>query len=116
MGLVEVLAEEKKQTLSLTGDRNLSVHADRTVLWQAIANLLDNAVKYSPIGSEIRIHLGRLPSDSSDLNLLELTIEDEGPGIPEELASKVFDRFYRIDDSHGRWIFTSLAAGTRNFL
>ncbi len=102
VGLVEVLAEEKKQTLSLAGDHNLSVHADRTVLWQAIANLLHNAVKYSPLGSEIRVHLERLPSDSSDLNLLELTIEDEGPGISEELTSKIFDRFYRIDEARSR--------------
>ncbi len=102
VGLVEVLAEEKKQTLSLTGEDNITVHADRTFFWQAIANLLDNAVKYSPIGSEIRINMRHLPPDSSGLSLLELTIKDEGPGIPEELTSKIFDRFYRIDEARSR--------------
>jgi heavy metal sensor kinase len=102
IGLVGVLAEEKKQALYLAGDDSICIHADRTFLRQAIVNLLDNAVKYSPIGSAIRIRLKCLPLDPSNVSWVELTIEDEGPGIPKEVAARVFDRFYRVDEARSR--------------
>jgi signal transduction histidine kinase len=52
--------------------------------------LVDNAVKYSPKGTTIRI----IASQTSDLEIV-IAVEDEGPGIPEELRERVFDKFFR---------------------
>lgn len=68
------------------------VFTDSTLLTQILANLLDNASKYSPANSAIRI----AASISSDRYLI-IGVEDEGPGIPLEDRERVFDLFYRVD-------------------
>ena len=98
VGVVGVLAEEKKQTIFVAGDSALCVSADRGFLRMAIINLLDNAVKYSPVGSAIRILL----EPSTEERCVKLVISDEGPGIPISEASRVFDRFYRLDEGRTR--------------
>jgi two-component system sensor histidine kinase MprB len=62
-----------------------TVHGDAASIERAIANLLDNAAKWSPPGGEVEVHV----SDG------ELTVRDHGPGIAEEDLPYVFDRFYR---------------------
>jgi heavy metal sensor kinase len=100
ISLVGVLAEEKRQAIVLSGDENIHIHADRTVLRQAILNLLDNAVKYSPENSTIRISLLRVNRLSTVL--AQLVVQDEGPGIAEEFRERIFDRFYRVDEARSR--------------
>lgn len=99
IGLVGVLAEEKGQILSVSSDASISVLADRAVLRQALLNILENAVKYSPPGSEIRIRLQRMGPAEPEV---ELNIEDAGPGIPVDSRDRVFDRFYRVDEARSR--------------
>jgi signal transduction histidine kinase len=91
--LYEPLMEEKNQTLAmqLPGDVHLS--GDRDLLFQAIANLLDNATKYTPAGGSIRIDLARQNGKG------RLVIADSGPGIPEAAREKVFQRFFRLEQS-----------------
>jgi len=91
--LYEPLMEEKSQTLAmqLPGDVHLS--GDRDLLFQAIANLLDNATKYTPEGGSIRIDLASLNGSG------RLVIADSGPGIPEAACEKVFQRFFRLEQS-----------------
>jgi heavy metal sensor kinase len=72
------------------------VEGDRIVLRQAVVNILHNAVKYSPVGEVISMHVR---NDGSGQVVIE--IRDNGPGIPLEDQSKVFDRFYRVDKA--RW-------------
>jgi heavy metal sensor kinase len=95
--MVEVLAEEKDQMIEIAGDANIFVSADRLLVRQAIANLLDNAIKYSPTNSRIttQVQLGTK-------NTAWLDISDEGPGIPVEHRFHIFDRFYRIDPARSR--------------
>ena len=109
MGLVQeavtvvgVLAEDKKQTLAVTGDKEVLVRADRGFLRMALVNLLDNAVKYSPYRSTIRVTLNPVGTDSRPPEFVELAIQDEGPGIPEVAQQRVFDRFYRLDEARTR--------------
>jgi signal transduction histidine kinase len=92
--LYEVLAHEKNQsfTLHLAG-RDILVCGDRDLLFQALANLLDNAVKYTPIGGHIHLSL------TKQENVAEIRIVDTGPGIPEEAKTKVFERFFRLESS-----------------
>jgi two-component system sensor histidine kinase SenX3 len=59
-------------------------------------------VKYSPAGSSIRVSLHNVGSDPGPARLVELAIQDEGPGIPEGVQERVFDRFYRLDEARSR--------------
>lgn len=102
VAVVGVLAEDKKQSLSVTGDGGARVWADRNFLRMALVNLLDNAVKYSPSGSSIHVSLHRIESEPGTAQSLELAIRDEGPGIPEVAQQRVFDRFYRLDEARTR--------------
>jgi signal transduction histidine kinase len=96
ISLLEVLAEEKGQRLLFDGDADARVEADPMVLRQVIINLLDNAIKYSPVGGTITTRVLRVR------NKVALEVEDSGPGIPVEHREKVFDRFYRVDESRSR--------------
>ncbi len=95
--VVEVLAEEKRQQIEIEGDADLVVTADRLILRQAIVNLLDNAIKYSPEGSRIVV---RVQSGGNSQVFLEVI--DQGGGIPTEHQPYVFDRFYRVDQARTR--------------
>ncbi|HTZ59537.1 MAG TPA: ATP-binding protein [Acidobacteriaceae bacterium] len=100
--VVGVLAEEKKQTIIVEGNSQLRVFADRGFLRMAVINLLDNAVKYSPAGSTTRLTLRDDETAAPRQGFVEVVIEDEGPGIPEDKAERVFDRFYRVDEGRTR--------------
>lgn len=95
--LVEVLAEEKQQRISVDGDPKVVVSVDRLILRQALVNLIDNAIKYSPAGAEIVV---RVRSGKDNQPIAEVV--DQGPGVPPEHQSKIFDRFYRVDSARSR--------------
>jgi signal transduction histidine kinase len=65
------------------------VHGDASQIQRAIANVLENAVKYSPTESAI------LVKTKSDQKTVEISIADSGPGIPEQEREKIFEPFYR---------------------
>jgi len=92
---LHVLAEEKGQRLEVS-TQPLRVLGDRTVLRQALANILDNAIKYSPEGTTVSV------SVSSDSDMAEVAIADQGSGIAPEHRERIFDRFYRIDPARSR--------------
>jgi heavy metal sensor kinase len=93
---LQVLAEERGQTLTCDRDGPLLVRGDRLTLRQALLNLLDNAIKYSPGGARIGVVAGR----RADRAFVE--VRDEGPGIAPEHRERVFERFYRVDPSRSR--------------
>jgi signal transduction histidine kinase len=68
---------------------------DRDQLFQAVVNLLDNAVKYAPADSEVEVAL------HTDAEGVELRVDDSGPGIPEADRERVFDRFQRLESHRG---------------
>src|ERR1700728_2641091 len=100
--VVGVLAEDKKQTIVISGESQLSLSADRNFLRMAVINLLDNAVKYSPAGTTIHLRVLDGSVSSANAEFVELAIEDEGSGIAEDKAGRVFDRFYRVDEARSR--------------
>lgn len=69
-----------------TGNESLMLH-----VW---VNLLDNAIKFDPVGGEIRL---RLHCEST---CIRITVSDNGPGIPKDQQSAIFERFYQADGSH----------------
>jgi signal transduction histidine kinase len=91
-----VLAEERHQTLSVEAEDVIVAPVDRLVFREALTNILDNAIKYSPVGGAIVIRVAR----TGDRGLL--AVSDQGPGIPPELRARIFDRFFRVDDSRTR--------------
>ena len=93
---LEVLAEEKNQSLSVEAAEPVLVWADPLVLRQALINLVDNAVKYTPEGGRVRVHV------SGDDTQSVVDVVDTGPGIAEEHHDRIFDRFYRIDSARSR--------------
>lgn len=95
--LLDVLAEETEQALSIDGDESIHVKADAVILRQVVINLLDNAIKYSPPRGHISVRVVRRDSGSACVE-----VEDCGPGIPPEHRDRVFDRFYRVDEARSR--------------
>ncbi len=91
--LYEPLVEEKNQQLDVYLVEQIKVHVDRELISQAIANLLDNAVKYAPAKGQIEIRVTR------DEEQIQLIVADSGPGIPLAERSNVFQRFYRLESS-----------------
>jgi signal transduction histidine kinase len=89
--LYEPLAEEKGIRLVGHADPGLSLRGDRHLLFQALANMVDNAVKYTPEGGSVAVTV----ADTADG--IELSVTDSGPGIPPEARDKVLDRFVRLD-------------------
>lgn len=72
------------------------VFADEALLKQALRILVDNAIKYTPAGGHIRIGVQQKEESA------RLTVQDDGIGIPAEAVPKIFDRFYRADESRAR--------------
>src|SRR5690242_1418766 len=97
VSLLEVLAEEKGQTISLDGDGTAHVWADHLILRQVLVNLIDNAIKFSPCGGSIAVRIARRGTQNASIE-----VKDSGPGIAIEHRDKVFDRFYRIDEARSR--------------
>ncbi|MES2390919.1 MAG: ATP-binding protein [Acidobacteriota bacterium] len=102
VSIVKVLAEDKAQIISIMSTDDGQLSADRAFLRMAVVNLLDNAVKYSPESSEIYVTVRLLTAATSEGHHLEIGVADSGPGIPEGARERVFDRFYRVDDSRSR--------------
>jgi len=92
--LYEPLAEDRGQTLTLKIGEPVFLLADRDMLFQAFANLYDNALKYTPRGGQIVVR-----SFESAEGHWNVEIADNGPGIPKSEHKKVVQRFYRLDQS-----------------
>jgi len=88
--LYQAVGEEKDIAVHL-GPVSGHLRGDRDLVFQAVSNLLDNAIKYSPPGAEVRIDVQEEP------NRVAIVVGDRGPGIPEAERSKVLARFYRAE-------------------
>ena len=105
--LYEPVASDKNIDLQLEQNAAVSLHGDRNLLFQAISNLVDNAVKYTPEGGRVQLELLRHGQGP------RLVVGDSGPGIPAEERGRVFKRFYRLDahrDSAGNGLGLTLVA------
>jgi len=74
----------------------LPIHADEALLRRMILNLLDNAIKYTPTGGRVTVSCERSGNEYA------LNVTDSGPGIPEDLHQRVFERFFRVDKARTR--------------
>jgi signal transduction histidine kinase len=92
-------ADEHKVHLKVECPPESHIFADSNRLLQVLVNLTSNAIKYSPSGGEVCISWRQMTSDGG-----EISITDEGPGIPEAQRAAVFERFYQVggaNQKHG---------------
>jgi signal transduction histidine kinase len=108
LDLFEPLAEEKGVRLTLaSGPGAHAIHGDRDLCFEALSNLLDNAVKFTPEGGAVCVRLARLG------HAVSLAVEDTGPGLPATERGKIFQRFYRSEvarQTQGNGLGLSLVA------
>jgi signal transduction histidine kinase len=90
----QILAQPCDVQVELVDCKEVSLHGDRHRLRQLLLNLTDNAIKYNRPKGNVTIVLQRADG------MAELKIANTGPGIPTELQTRVFDRFFRGDSSH----------------
>jgi len=82
--------------IDISADEAVIVEGDDTRLRQVAANLMSNALEHTPSGTPVHVRVSR------DGEHAVLEVADEGPGLDEEHAAKVFDRFFRVDPSRAR--------------
>jgi len=92
--LYQPACEEKRMTFTYAPEGDLFVQADRDLIAQALSNLLDNAVKYTPPGGAVSLVVKRISASE-----VELSVSDSGPGIPPEDRDRAVERFVRLEQS-----------------
>jgi signal transduction histidine kinase len=84
-------ADNKTLTADIVADAH--VHGDRPLIVQMLANVIENAIEHTPAGTTIDVAL------SEQAGSMRIAVADDGPGIPEAERARVFERFYRLDES-----------------
>ena len=95
--LYEPLCEEKGIDFAVEFSKDLQVRGNREFLAQALANILDNAVKYTPKGGAIMLRVRRRSSGE-----VEFSVTDTGPGVPDDDRDRVVERFVRLENSRNQ--------------
>ncbi|MGH8371713.1 MAG: sensor histidine kinase, partial [Gammaproteobacteria bacterium] len=94
--LYEALAEERSIQFEATIPESVSIKGNRQLIAQAVGNLLDNAIKYTPAAGRIELLL------TQDDRHVEIAVIDTGSGIPSDMHEKVLQRFVRLDTSRSQ--------------
>jgi len=93
---VRTLASAKNIAVSYEPQDEVLIRADEELLRRMLLNLLDNAIKYTPTGGTVMLR------STEENGFYRLSIEDSGPGIPVDLQSRIFERFFRVDKARSR--------------
>lgn len=91
--LYDAAAEEAKLEFSADIEPGLTLHGNRQLLAQAVTNLLDNAMKFTPTGGHVSLCAKHINDK------IEIAVEDTGPGIPQNERKHIFERFVRLDSA-----------------
>lgn len=89
---LQVLAEEKGIEVKFDGNNPLIAKVNPIPLRQAVMNVVHNSIQYTPENGKVEVRVFAVGEDT-----VRIEVSDSGPGIPEELREKVFERFYRVD-------------------
>ncbi|WP_159621185.1 sensor histidine kinase [Ruania rhizosphaerae] len=93
---ITVEAQARDVTIVVGGQKGLYVQGDHALLVTALRNLLDNALRYSPTGTRVSVGMREVEG------IAEIAVVDQGVGLSAEDASRVFERFYRVDPARSR--------------
>ncbi|MFM7083871.1 MAG: sensor histidine kinase [Hyphomicrobium sp.] len=100
---LELLAQQAKMKLKFQPPHiSQLVIGDRDELEQVVQNLVHNAIKYGTAGGTVEVSLERKKSNDGTKSVLELSVKDDGPGIPPEHLPRLTERFYRVDSARSR--------------
>ncbi|HEY7547548.1 MAG TPA: ATP-binding protein, partial [Blastocatellia bacterium] len=91
-----ILASSKGITIRSTPSTDMAFRGDQEMLRRLMMNLLDNAIKYTPLGGSVEVRVKQRPGEA------EIEVSDTGIGIETEAAARVFERFYRADKARSR--------------
>jgi two-component system, OmpR family, sensor histidine kinase SenX3 len=93
----KIAAEQKGIEVVVSDDVNVGkIFGDDDQLNAALSNLISNAIKYSPAHTKVGVGSRRVD------NMIEISVTDQGPGIPESDVERIFERFYRVDPARSR--------------
>lgn len=90
------LAESKNIQLHFHREEHAEIKMNQGLMEQALVNLINNAIKYSPENTEVHIRI------RDENNWVFLEVQDQGPGIPSEYQERLFERFFRMDKARSR--------------
>lgn len=96
LGSLEDLATQRSVQLSTDIAPEITVKGDEEQLGLLVRNLLDNAIRYTPAGGHVTLEVSSVGDDAS------ISVTDDGVGIPLRDQARIFERFYRVDDSRSR--------------
>jgi len=94
--LASIKAEDKQMKIQLVCDEQIVVRMNTALLEQAVLNLVENAIKYSPLGGDVRISVEQNGKE------VAITVKDNGCGITQEHLPRIFERFYVVDKGRSR--------------
>jgi two-component system sensor histidine kinase CpxA len=86
-------AEARGCSIGVNGEFDLTLQGDRELLRRAVENVVRNAIRHTPQGSSVDVGLECVGQ------MARISVRDSGPGVPEELLPKIFQPFFRVDDS-----------------
>jgi heavy metal sensor kinase len=95
-GHLLVLAEDRGQSIVVDAGAAVEVEVDHVLVREALVNIIDNAIKYSPAGSTITIRVARMGREAL------IAVADQGSGVPYEHRERIFHRFFRVDEARTR--------------
>lgn len=93
---LQLLADQKRIRVELFYEEQVIVAGDKLKLQQVISNVIDNGIKYTPVGGRVTVDVYRTPDHAV------IKVSDTGIGIPQEDLAHIFDRFFRVDKARSR--------------
>lgn len=94
----QMLADSRQMTIAAQCPPDLRLPMNRQMLEQALVNLIENAIKYSPAGRDVRVLVE--PADET----VVISVVDHGEGIEPQHVARIFERFYRVDKGRSRQV------------
>ncbi|MBC8378547.1 MAG: phosphate regulon sensor histidine kinase PhoR [Planctomycetes bacterium] len=94
--LCQIKAVKKNMSIHIDCDETVTVQANASLLEQAMVNLVDNAIKYSEPGGDVRLDVRHVGEE------IQIHVHDHGCGIAKEHLPRLFERFYRVDKARSR--------------
>jgi two-component system sensor histidine kinase CpxA len=99
---VAIEADAQGCVVTVQVDSTLEVSGDPELLRSSFENVIRNAVRYSPPGSQVGVTARRMTTPGQSDECVEVIVYDQGPGVPEKDLSLIFEPFYRVDAARDR--------------
>ncbi len=108
-------AQRKATRLTFVGDKNISMNVDKLRLVRILRNWVENAISHCPDGSCVLVQLRTMPTALDGKGSIEISVTDNGPGLPSEVEHRIFGPEHRVPEhtQHGLGLFSARANASR---